>query len=176
MSFRVATDRSRGRLRRLRRALAVILTNAVKLGRDLGFAESGRAALDPWFFDKLPGGLPLTAEGASFATPENNPARAEVSSPRLSCERIAETIATLKTATPASRRAVVSKRDRRRGLEERQNGSRPRPRQILGRFRASQATHPPIAETCPHRVDRPTDGKYGQCRTDNPNGNRPFSN
>jgi hypothetical protein len=28
MSFRVATDRSRGRLRRLRRALAVILTNA----------------------------------------------------------------------------------------------------------------------------------------------------
>jgi hypothetical protein len=102
MSFRVATDRSRGRLRRLRRALAVILSNAVKLGRDLGFAESGRAALDPWFFDKLPGGLPLTAEGASFATPENNPARAEVSSPRLSCERIAETIATLKTATPAS--------------------------------------------------------------------------
>jgi hypothetical protein len=99
-----------------------------------------------------------------------------ISSPRLSCERIAETIATLKTATPASRRAVVSRRDRRRGLDERQNGSRPRPRQILGRFRASQATHPPIAGTCPHRVDRPTDGKYGQCRTDNPNGNRPFSN
>jgi adenosylhomocysteine nucleosidase len=40
MSFRVATDRSRGRLRRLRRALAVILTNAVKLGRNVGFAES----------------------------------------------------------------------------------------------------------------------------------------
>jgi hypothetical protein len=28
MSFRVTTDRSRGRLRRLRRGLAVILTNA----------------------------------------------------------------------------------------------------------------------------------------------------
>src|SRR5258708_2511491 len=68
MRSRVATDRSRGRVRRLRRALAVILTNAVKLGRDIGFTESGRAALDPWFFDKLPGGLPLTAEGASQAT------------------------------------------------------------------------------------------------------------
>jgi hypothetical protein len=77
MSFRVATDRSRGRLRRLRRALAVILTNAAKLGRDVRLAESGCVALDPWFFDKLPGGLPMTAEGVSLATPENNPARAE---------------------------------------------------------------------------------------------------
>jgi len=46
MRSRVATDRSRGRVRRLRRALAVILTNAVKLGRDIGFAEPGRAALE----------------------------------------------------------------------------------------------------------------------------------
>ncbi|MGA8476424.1 MAG: hypothetical protein WB696_00540 [Chthoniobacterales bacterium] len=111
------------------------LTNTVELEPDVGFAESGRAALDPWFLNKLPGGPALTAEGASLATPENNPARAEVSSPRLSgredqkssfLERIAETIATLKTATPVSRRLAVSRRDGRCGLNEHQNGSRAR--------------------------------------------------
>jgi hypothetical protein len=75
MSFRVATDRSRGRLRRLRRALAVILTNAAKLGRDVRLAESGCVALDPWFFDKLPGGLPMTAEGVSRARRDGSRAR-----------------------------------------------------------------------------------------------------